>query len=281
MRVSTLTGVALILLPATASAVTSTTATSDAAALAQSLLGANTDVTINSATLTGDAGVAAGFFSGGLTSIGLAEGVILSTGDVADAPGPNTVDNVQTDLLGDDIITLAIEFTTQTGDLFFNYVFASDEYNEFANSTFNDDFQFILNGTTNIALIPGTTTPVSINTVNGGNPLGTSPVNEQFFNNNDLDDGGPFFNVEYDGFTDVFTAAATGLGIGSTNLIQLVVEDIGDDIFDSAVFIQGGSFGGTEPPAPPPIPLPAGLPLMLTALAGLALVRRQAAKPTA
>ena len=60
-----------------------------------------------------------------------------------------------------------------SGDsLVFNYVFASEEYLEFVGAGVNDAFAFILTGvtvpypSTNIALIPGTSTPVSIDDVN-------------------------------------------------------------------------------------------------------------------
>ena len=44
----------------------------------------------------------------------------------------------------------------------------------------------------NVAFLPGTSIPIQVNTVNGGNPLGTDAQNPQFFNNNDIDDGGQF-----------------------------------------------------------------------------------------
>jgi hypothetical protein len=59
----------------------------------------------------------------------------------------------------------------------FRYAFGSEEYMEFANSSFNDVFGFFISGPNpsggsytnqNIALIPGTATPVTINNVNGG-----------------------------------------------------------------------------------------------------------------
>ncbi len=55
-------------------------------------------------------------------------------------------------------------------DLFFEFVFSSEEYNEFVNSGFNDVFAFFVDGE-NIGFVPGTFDPVSIDTVNGGNPL--------------------------------------------------------------------------------------------------------------
>lgn len=250
--------------------------------LANTILGSG--VTITSATLTGAAD-ASGTFTGGGDSIGIDDGVILSTGDVTDAEGPNTADDTTTNFgtAGDadlsaivglttyDAVRLDLTFTSDTGSVFFNYAFASEEYNEFTNSEFNDVFALLLDGT-NIALVPGSSDAVSINTVNGGNPLGVGASNPGLFNNNDLDDGGPIFNIEYDGFTNVFTATGTGLGIGVEHTLSFVIADTSDAILDSAIFIQGGSLGG-EPPDP--VPLPAGAWLMLGGLGALTAVKRR------
>ncbi|MEM1232729.1 MAG: choice-of-anchor L domain-containing protein [Pseudomonadota bacterium] len=247
-------------------------ATDDANALADALIG--TGVTITSSSLSGATPTAAGGFGDGLSAgIGIEEGVILTSGDANLAPGPNTADNATG---GGTQTTLSISFTTTTGDLFFNYVWASEEYNEFVNSAFNDTFEFLLSGpgitgSQNIALIPGTNDPVEIDTVNNN-------VNSDLFNDNDFGDfgGSTPFDIEYDGFTDVFTASATGLNIGDVYTIDLIVSDVGDTAFDSAVFIQGESFGGVTPPdTPSPIPLPASLPLMLAGLGVFGFLRRK------
>lgn len=211
---------------------------------------------------------ATGLFSDGLSSgIGLDKGIILTTGKASLAVGPNTSDSAgqNNGLDGDadlntllpipntgDASSLEFDFESQTGDLFFNYVFASEEYNEFANSSFNDVFGFFVNGQ-NIALIPGTTTPVSINNVNGGNPLGQNAKNPEFFVSNDPSDGKPAFDIQYDGFTKVFTAKATGLQKGK-NTIKFAIADAGDKSYDSAVFIQAGTFGSLPPAASVPEP---------------------------
>ena len=164
-------------------------------------------VSASNYSITGNAN-AFGTFSGGISAgIGIESGIMLSSGNVADAVGPNSQDNTSTNygtagdadltsLSGNNTLDAAIlnfDFISDGGDIFFNYVFASEEYNEYANQNVNDVFGFFLDGQ-NIALIPGTNTPVSINTVNGGNPYGTNAQNEQYFNNNDLQDGGPFFD---------------------------------------------------------------------------------------
>ena len=150
-----------------------------------------------------------------------------------------------------DTTYLEFDFTVASGDLFFNFVFASEEYNEFANSPFNDVFAFYVDDQ-NIAFLPNTTIPISINTINGGNPLGNGAVNPQFYKNNDLDDNGQFLTaVGYDGFTTVFTATRTGLGPG-VHTIKLAISDTTDTALDTAVFLELGSFSdqvlsGTRP----------------------------------
>ncbi|NWF61631.1 MAG: PEP-CTERM sorting domain-containing protein [Fischerella sp.] len=253
--------VGLVTAPAHAINITTTGNGND---LVNSILGSG--ITVSNVTYNGYP-TASGLFTDGLSSgIGIDKGIILTTGNANLAVGPNNQDGAtgSNSFPGDadlnslipgfntyDAAVLEFDFESTTGDLFFNYVFASEEYNEYANSSFNDVFGFFLDGV-NIALIPGTTTPVSINNVNGGNPLGTNPKNPQYYINNDLSDGGPFFNIQYDGFTKVFTAQVKGLSAGKHN-IKLAIADAGDSILDSAVFIQAGTFS-SEPPKDVPEP---------------------------
>lgn len=244
-----------------ASALDITTST-DGTALANALVSPFPGVSISNVNLVGGS-TSAGFFSNGMSSgIGLDEGIILTSGDAQLAPGPNVTDNATLDFggAGDadldtlttdstfDATTLTFDITTTTGDIFIQYAFASEEYNEFVNSSFNDVFGFFVDGT-NIALIPGTNTPVTINNVNNN-------LNSQFYNDNDPSDlGTPTpFDIEYDGFTNVFTATATGLVPGQTYTLKLGVADTADFSLDSAVFISAVA---DVPPPPPGTPEPA------------------------
>ena len=265
----TLLGLGLITGPAQATVIVGTTA--DANVLANTIAASNSGITITGSTYSG-APVASGTFAGGSSAgISINTGIVLTSGAAASAVGPNNSDGETginstpgdpqlSALIGNvvtnDAASLTINFTTTGGNLYFNYVFASEEYNEFVStgtSGFNDVFGFFLDGA-NIALIPGSNTPVSINNVNGGNPFGTNPVNSQFYNNNDPSDSGPpSSNIEYDGFTDVFQAQALNLTPGAHTL-KLAIADTNDGSLDSAVFIQGGSFGDT--PVAPPVASP-------------------------
>ena len=227
------------------------------------LLGGATCVSVSNITLNG-VNTAAGTFAGGTGIIGFESGIILSTGNIASVVGPiNTSDSTTTHNghPGDtDLDTLVpgyqtfdatvLEFDFECPELDvvqFQYVFTSEEYNEFVYSPYNNVFGFFLNGT-NIALIPTTTTPVAINNVNCGNPYNPAGgTNCSLFINNDCSDippgtfpcNGPV-QTEMDGLTQVFTAV--GVLDPGVNHIKLAIADAGDSILDSNVFIKAGIF---------------------------------------
>lgn len=202
----------------------------------------------------------AGTFSGGASIIGFEEGIILSSGSVHNVVGPNIEDDIteDNDLPGDsdlntlisgktqDATVLEFDFIPETDTLAFQYVFASDEYNEYTNSSYNDVFGFFLNGK-NVALLPGTDIPVSINNVNGGKPYGENAQNSEYFRNNDLDDGGGEINTEMDGLTVVLEVKAE-VKANEVNHIKLAIADVGDASLDSNVLFKAGSFTGKPKP---------------------------------
>ena len=209
---------------------------------------------------------AAGTFAGAGPIIGVDGGIILSSGDIAFVPGPNTQDDVTADnaMPGDldldglvpgyetfDACFLEFDFDFEcagTQTILFQYVFTSDEYNEWVNSPYNDVFGFFLNGQ-NIAQVPGSNgLAASINNVNCDNPH--NPPAGSFCNlyiNNDCDDIPPgtypcdgVRDIQMDGLLVVLTA--TGTLQPGVNHIKLAVADAGDHILDSNVFIRGQSF---------------------------------------
>ena len=180
--------------------------------------------------------------------------IILSSGLPANLQGPNNGEST-THLFGEpgdtDLDSLIPGFSTNdaciiqfdficppetasfTPQVNFNYVFASEEYDEYVDDQFNDVFGFFLNGV-NIATIPNTNppVPVSINTV-------YVEDNSQFFVENDGDVGFPY-NHEADGHTTVLTAVANPEQ--GVNTIKLAIADAGDSSYDSWVLLEAGSF---------------------------------------
>lgn len=254
--------------------------------LADALLG--TGVTITNVTYAG-APAAAGTFRNGVAVLGIDSGIVLSAGRVVDVVGPNSLDNTSTAFgtPGDpdlaqisngfptfDAAVLEFDFTSNFNTVVFRYVFTSEEYNEFANRSFNNVFGFFLDGT-NLALLPDGITEVAINTVNGGNPstcsdnidndndglfdvvdpdcntagdniAGEDAQNPDFFINNDIHGSAQqapaaAIDIEADGLTVVleFIAEVTP---GQTHTLKLGIADAGDAVLDSWVFIETASF---------------------------------------
>jgi hypothetical protein len=216
--------------------------------------------------------VAAGTVSGGTGIIGFANGVILSSGCIANVvaqggmnnfnditcdnqqPGDPDLDGLIPGYSTFDRCVLEFDFECENLQVIsFEYVFSSEEYNEYANTSFNDVFGFFVNGV-NMALLPDNVTPVSINNVNCGNPVGdTSAHNCAYFVNNSCQGPPglpdlpfpctPDLQTEMDGMTvklTVFTSVAPGV-----NHIKLAIADAGDPVLDSNVFIRTQSFNCT------------------------------------
>ncbi len=243
-----------------------------AAQMVQKLLG--TGITVSNETLTCDSTVQSGLFTAVGTNLGIDSGIVLTSGaaltqgiytGVSGMATNNCSNTAPTSYTDADLATLVgtttsdindackLEFDfVPTGDTVkFNYVFGSDEYPTYNCSQFNDVFGFFISGpglvgNQNIALVPGTTIPVAINSVNSGANLGTlctsmgpgSPFTNLYVNNT----GGT--TVAYNGFTQVFTATAITVPC-STYHIKLAIADKTDHVLDSGVFIEAGSLQST------------------------------------
>ncbi|MEZ5403740.1 MAG: choice-of-anchor L domain-containing protein [Bryobacteraceae bacterium] len=238
-----------------------TAVSSDATALANALASGNPGIVINSATLGGDADV--GTFTGATGLLPFADGIFLTTGVASCIPGPNNSVGCDGDTVTESILTIV--FTPTGNTISFQYVFGSDEYPEFVSQNVNDTFTFLLNGT-NIALVPGTGDTISVDTVN-------ATQNSGYFTDNEL--GG--IDLQYDGFVGLSQALfATGaVNPGVQNTLEIRIFDQGDDLYDSGVFLRGGSFVDAPPPG---VPEPATVMITGAGLAGLALLRRRSSR---
>lgn len=205
--------------------------------LANTLVGPG--VTVTNVIYTGSL-TAAGVFSGGAGIIGFEEGIILSSGDMNDVVGPNQLDTTTTEQLtpGDldldmlvmsttfDAAVLEFDFIPDQSRVSFQFVFASEEYNEFVLLGFNDVFGFFINGV-NCASVDSL--PISVDSIN-------LTVNPSLFRNNDRAIGSPI-NTEADGLTVVLTCNAP-VNPGIINHMKLAIADVSDRSWDSWVFLK-------------------------------------------
>lgn len=217
---------------------------------------AGSGVEISNVSYSG-APVAAGLFSGGDEIVGFESGVVLGTGRIASVKGPNKVVDATTDngtpgdslldlLAGSgnptmDAAILSFDFVPHGSSITLEYVFASEEYNDYVNTGYNDVFAFYVNGK-NCAVVGRPALPVSINTINNGNPFGIPPVSHpELYRNNDIDsNGGATIATEMDGLTMVLTCTAR-VRPGVRNHMRLAIADAGDPAYDSNVFLRAGS----------------------------------------
>ncbi|CAL2093853.1 choice-of-anchor L domain-containing protein [Tenacibaculum sp. 190524A05c] len=190
------------------------------------------------------------------------EGIVLTSGIAnriqAGASGgalsTSTTGNTDADLANaigvipgqiSDAAVIEFDFVPKSTRISFRYLMASQEYQGTFPCNFADSFAFLLRQSTsttyeNIALVPGTTTPVSVTNVhaeipNSGGATGCAAVNEAFFAGSDVTETG------FVGRTVVLTAQADVVP-NVTYHIKLVVADFSDRVVDTAVFLEKGSF---------------------------------------
>jgi gliding motility-associated-like protein len=208
------------------------------------------------------------FEAGDNTDLGLSQGLLLTTGDLNLAVGPNNTSSAtgnnntpgDDDLdylsitygdgdLSNDACIIELDVFAATDELVFEYVFGSEEYPEFVNQ-FNDIFAFLISGPgivgdpnigdqENIAVLPdGNNTFVEINSVN-------NILNWEYYRNNNLGQ-----STQYDGLTSDYLGIKKSLTARqqvipcNTYHLKLAIADRGDSSYDSGVFIselKGGS----------------------------------------
>ena len=248
------TALSLLAAPAMAFSVE---ATNDIETLKNNLLGSNTGGLSNfSISITGNP-LASGIFTN--DPFGLSSGVVLSTGKVTDLPGQNRRDNenwggsdASTDFLpfGEqgDLTQLNLSFFADSTaeKLFFEYVFASEEFREYGGSRYNDDFELLLNGTNFAKLTDGKTVTIN-NLVPDKN---NRPTDHPDYIDNPSLTGLAANIIKLDGFTRVLGFEGL-LQKNQTNVLSIRIQDVGDGRLDSAVFIKGGSVGTVKAEAVP------------------------------
>ena len=215
-------------------------------------------VVISNVTLNGSTGVILknhiGHFhaaGGAFSQLNMEDGIIMTTGRAEDAIGPNKKPSMGsrsntgsdpdleaiTGLPSFDACIIEFDFIPQCDTLKFRYAFGSEEFYEFCGQNVNDAFGFFLSGpgihgsfsnnSINIARMPGSFEPVTINNICPDSALAW---------NNKL---GAFF--QYDAITYVFTAWQI-IDPYQTYHLKLVIADNSDQIYDSGVFLEKGSF---------------------------------------
>ncbi|REE24782.1 gliding motility-associated-like protein [Winogradskyella pacifica] len=201
-----------------------------------------------------------GYFERSNSNFPFENGIVLTTGNATSAGNGqnNTILNEgdATWLTDSDLETalgisgtvnatsIEFEFISISNQIQFNYILASEEYFGNFPCDYSDGFAFLIReaGTTdaytNIALIPGTTTPVNTNTVHD-EIVGFCPAsNDEYFEGYNLGD------TNYNGRTTVLSATAA-IQPNVQYQIKLVIADQNDQNYDSAVFIEGNSFNAS------------------------------------
>ena len=206
-----------------------------------------------------------GYFEANGSSWPFESGLIMTSGDVMNAVGPETgvLGDGTYDWPGDadleafipglndgdtnNASIIEFDFVPVTDYMSFDFIFAAEEYGTFQ-CTFTDAFAFLLTDTqgvtTNLAIVPGTVDPISVLTVRDEQfNAGCESVNPEFFGNYYGPGGLPTLTspTNFIGHTIPMTAEADVIP-NELYHIKLVVADDGDTVYDSAVFISAGSF---------------------------------------
>ncbi|MEZ0006593.1 gliding motility-associated-like protein [Flavobacterium sp. 28YEA47A] len=206
------------------------------------------------------------YFNKATSTFPIEEGLLLTTGKASSAMGPNNTGGSTDEMVKAandpdlasitgrtiyDAATLEFDFVPAGNTLEFKYVFSSEEYLEYCETGYNDAFGFFLSGpgisgpyrnnAINLAVLPNTTTPISINTIHsaGTNVNGNNfpAVNGQYYQNN----AAGSTTTQFDGNTVILTATYPVTPC-STYRIKLSIGDASDQKWDSGVFLGARSF---------------------------------------
>jgi outer membrane protein OmpA-like peptidoglycan-associated protein len=234
--------------------------------------------------------------------LGIQSGIILSTGSVFNSNGPNNSPYTTTSFMdpkskkrpkGDrdlnricrsvtyDVAILEFDFIPFNNRISFSYVFGSEEYPEYVGSKYNDVFGFIVDGeklnNKNLAVIPKTLLPVTINNINFKDNEGFY-IDNDFFKKVELKKNLPnqkkkqkpnytlsdkyeinkkklkkmnqamVQTLQFDGLTTILTASAYVVPFKRYHM-KIAIGDVGDPQYDSGVFLEEGSFTSKKDPS--------------------------------
>jgi outer membrane protein OmpA-like peptidoglycan-associated protein len=194
------------------------------------------------------------------TILPIKEVIVISTGEVEainrlnqnggtsgvnDTPGDPALNEIVNGVTYD-AGRLSFEFVPTDSIISFEYVFASEEYPEYVFSPFNDVFAFFLTDikrstTKNLATIPGSRLPINVNNINDRRfpefYIENYPI--RTFEKSLTDSIKRSF--EFDGCTKTLVAYSQ-VRPGDPYRIIITIADVSDAVYDSAVFLKGGSF---------------------------------------
>ncbi|WP_341220631.1 choice-of-anchor L domain-containing protein [Polaribacter atrinae] len=200
-------------------------------------------------------------------SFPISKGIIIRSGKAKNTEGAFTNTNLSTTTTTDgdddlqrineldggvsditDVGFLEFNFTPIGNRFNFNYIFASNEYGNFQCDS-RDLFAIILTNistgeTINIAKIPESDTSISVKNIRDGQYNINCPSNNEdlfssyYVNNTDNS------TINMRGFTEILNASATVIP-NNEYKIKFVIGDYDNSDFDSAVFIEAGSFSNT------------------------------------
>ena len=192
-----------------------------------------------------------------------ATGIVLTSGDVSRVPGGNVnllsdggngwpgdadLEANTTAVNTNNASWIQFDFVPLVGEISFDFIMASEEYNQFFECTFSDAFAFILTDQVtgvvqNLAVLPGTTTPIEVTNIREDVPGQCGAVNPEYFDKYNFE---PFniaadAAIDYNGQTVELTAMGPVI-VGNPYSIKLVIADQGDNAYDISVYLEGGSF---------------------------------------
>jgi gliding motility-associated-like protein len=207
-----------------------------------------------------------GYFDNTNPAFPLQSGVILSTGNVTNADGPNATDlndgnsawtgdsDLEATLLAAGIsmvstnaTVLEFDFLPFSSNFDFKFLFASEEYGNFQ-CQFSDAFAFLLTNkstgiTTNLAVVPITNEPISVVTIRNSLYNSSCPSeNPAYFGAFNGGSNAAGSATNFNGQTVIMNAASSTLVPNTPYHIKLVIADRGDFQSDSAIFLGANSF---------------------------------------